>query len=152
MSADSHAPAAGHHEPSKYHFYIKVAMILSVVTGIEVVLVYLPIAKWFVVTALITLSAGKFLAVIFYFMHLRWDKVFCTILFFIGLVLAGGTMCALSPARNNRPYCIGSTTNERIAVTPFCKIFPSCSLRAPPSLLCRCSQIRESGHAAMSSS
>jgi cytochrome c oxidase subunit 4 len=96
MSADSHAPAAaGHHEPSKYHFYIKVAMILSVVTGIEVVLVYLPIVKWFVVTALVTLSAGKFMAVIFYFMHLRWDKVFCTILFFIGLVLAGGTMWAL---------------------------------------------------------
>lgn len=97
MSADSHAhpPAAGHHEPSKYHFYIKVAMILSVVTGIEVVLVYLPLAKWFVVTSLLVLSAGKFLAVIFYFMHLRWDKVFCTILFFIGLVLAGGTMWAL---------------------------------------------------------
>jgi cytochrome c oxidase subunit 4 len=97
MSADSHAPAAAvdHHEPSKYHFYIKVAMILSVVTGIEVVLVYLPIVKWVVVTALVTLSAGKFMAVIFYFMHLRWDKVFCTILFFIGLVLAGGTMWAL---------------------------------------------------------
>jgi cytochrome c oxidase subunit 4 len=99
MSApDTHAPAAaaaGNHEPSKYHFYIKVAMILSVVTGIEVVLVYLPIAKWFVVTTLVTLSAGKFMAVIFYFMHLRWDKVFCTILFFIGLVLAGGTMWAL---------------------------------------------------------
>jgi cytochrome c oxidase subunit 4 len=93
--ADSHAPAAGHHEPSKYHFYIQVAMILSVVTGIEVVLVYLPIAKWIVVTTLLVLSAGKFLAVIFYFMHLRWDKVFCTILFFIGLVLAGGTMWAL---------------------------------------------------------
>ena len=92
----SHAPAAaGHHEPSKYHFYIKVAMILSVVTGIEVVLVYLPIAKWIVVTSLVTLSAGKFLAVIFYFMHLRWDKAFCTILFFIGLILAGGTMWAL---------------------------------------------------------
>jgi cytochrome c oxidase subunit 4 len=28
-------------------------------------------------------------------MHLRWDKLFCTILFFIGLVLAGGTMWAL---------------------------------------------------------
>ncbi len=96
MSADSHAPtAAGHHEPSKYHFFIKVAMILSVVTGIEVVLVYLPLAKWFVVGSLVTLSAGKFLAVIFYFMHLRWDKVFCTILFFIGLILASGTMWAL---------------------------------------------------------
>ncbi len=96
MSAhDSPAAAVAHHEPSKYHFYIKVAMILSVVTGIEVVLVYLPIAKWFVVTTLLILSAGKFMAVIFYFMHLRWDKVFCTILFFIGLVLAGGTMWAL---------------------------------------------------------
>ena len=92
MSAPATAPAAaGHHEPSKFHFYIQVAMILSVVTGIEVVLVYLPLAKWFVVTTLLLLSAGKFMAVIFYFMHLRWDKVFCTILFFIGLVLAGGT-------------------------------------------------------------
>jgi cytochrome c oxidase subunit 4 len=96
MSAPASSPvAAGHHEPSKFHFYIQVAMVLSVVTGIEVVLVYLPLPKWFVVTSLITLSAGKFLAVIFYFMHLRWDKVFCTILFFIGLVLAGGTLWAL---------------------------------------------------------
>jgi cytochrome c oxidase subunit 4 len=96
MSAPATSSAdAGHHEPSKFHFYIQVAMILSVVTGIEVVLVYLPLPKWFVVTSLVTLSAGKFLAVIFYLMHLRWDRVFCTILFFIGLVLAGGTMWAL---------------------------------------------------------
>jgi cytochrome c oxidase subunit 4 len=33
--------------------------------------------------------------VIFFFMHLRWDKPFCTILFFIGLILAAGTMWAL---------------------------------------------------------
>jgi len=32
---------------------------------------------------------------IFYFMHLRWDKPFCTILFFIGLILAAGTVWAL---------------------------------------------------------
>ena len=93
--ATSSPAAAGHAEPSKFHFYIQVAMILSVVTGIEVVLVYLPLAKWFVVTALCLLSAVKFMFVIFFFMHLRWDKVFCTILFFIGLVLAGGTMWAL---------------------------------------------------------
>ncbi len=93
--ADAHAPEAGHHEPSKFHYFIALAMILAVITGIEVVLVYLPIAKWFVVSALCILSAFKFLCVIFIFMHLRWDKVFCTILFFIGLVLAGGTMWAL---------------------------------------------------------
>ncbi len=25
---------AGHHEPSKFHFYIAIAMILSVITGV----------------------------------------------------------------------------------------------------------------------
>lgn len=96
MSAPATAHAeAGHHEPSKFHVYIQIAMILSVITGVEVVLIYMPLAKWLVVTALLLLSAVKFLFVIFYFMHLRWDKVFCTVLFFIGLVLAGGTMWAL---------------------------------------------------------
>ena len=87
--------AAGHHEPSKFHFYIQIAMILAVITGAEVVLVYMPIVKWFVVTALILLSTVKFMFVIFFFMHLRWDKPFCTILFFIGLGLAVGTIWAL---------------------------------------------------------
>lgn len=89
------APAAGHHEPSKFHIYVQIAMLLGVITGIEIVLIYLPFAKWLVVGGLVTLSAVKFLYVIFYFMHLKWDKVFCTILFFIGLILAGGTMWAL---------------------------------------------------------
>ena len=80
---------------SKFHTFVQIAMVLSVITGIEIVLVYLPFAKWLIVSALVVLSAVKFLFVIFYFMHLRWDKVFCTILFFIGLVLALGTVAAL---------------------------------------------------------
>ena len=89
--SDSH----GHHEASKLHIYVQIAMILGVITGMEIILVYVPLAKWFIVSTLVILSAVKFMFVIFYFMHLRWDKVFCTILFFIGLVLAGGTMWAL---------------------------------------------------------
>lgn len=89
------ADAHGHHEPSKFHIYVQIAMLLAVITSIEIVLIYLPFAKWLVVTGLVVLSAIKFLYVIFYFMHLKWDKVFCTILFFIGLVLAGGTLWAL---------------------------------------------------------
>jgi cytochrome c oxidase subunit 4 len=97
MSAHATTPAAahGHHEPSKFHIYVQIAMLLGVITGIEIVLIYLPFATWLVVTGLVVLSAVKFLYVIFYFMHLKWDKVFCTILFFIGLVLAGGTLWAL---------------------------------------------------------
>ena len=90
------SPAHDHGlEESKFWTYVQIAMLLAVITGLELVTVYLPFAKSILVTALIIMSVVKFLFVIFYFMHLRWDKPFCTILFFIGLVLAGGTMWAL---------------------------------------------------------
>lgn len=101
MSApSSHAPAHGHDaahgdQHGKFHIFVQLAMILAVITGVEILAVYLPMAKWILTTILVVLSLVKFLLVIFIFMHLKWDKAFCTILFFIGLVLAGGTMWAL---------------------------------------------------------
>ena len=92
----STAHASGHElEQSKFWIFVQLAMLLAVITGLELVTVYLPFMKWILVAALVILSTVKFMFVIFYFMHLRWDKAFCTILFFIGLVLAGGTMWAL---------------------------------------------------------
>jgi len=88
--------AAGHAlEESKFGLYVQIAMLLAVITGLELVTVYLPFVKWLLIGVLVVLSTVKFLFVIFYFMHLRWDRLFCTILFFIGLVLAGATMWAL---------------------------------------------------------
>lgn len=84
-----------HADENKFWAYVQIAMLLAVITGVEIVAIGLPFTKWMLVTALVILSIVKFLFVIFYFMHLRWDKVFCTILFFIGLILAGGTMWAL---------------------------------------------------------
>lgn len=84
-----------HGDENKFWAYVQIAMLLAVITGVEIVAIELPFAKWFLVTALVILSVVKFLFVIFYFMHLRWDKAFCTILFFIGLVLASGTVWAL---------------------------------------------------------
>ena len=99
MSASaSHSPSVAHdasHDVSKYQIYVQIAMLLAVITGVEIIGVYLPFAKWLIVTMLVVLSTVKFMFVIFYFMHLRWDKPFCTILFFIGLVLTAGTMWAL---------------------------------------------------------
>ena len=95
-ASDTAAPDAGHAlEQSKFWFFVQIAMLLAVITGLELVTVYLPFMKWLLVAVLVVLSTVKFMFVIFYFMHLRWDKAFCTILFFIGLVLAGGTMWAL---------------------------------------------------------
>ena len=92
--ANAHASDAGHHE-NRFHLYVQIAMLLAVITGVEVVAVFLPFPAWLVITGLIVLSIVKFMFVIFFFMHLRWDKIFCTILFFIGLVLGGGTLLAL---------------------------------------------------------
>jgi cytochrome c oxidase subunit 4 len=90
------APAHGHGlEQSKFWIFVQIAMLLAVITGLELVTVYLPFMKWLLVSVLVVLSTVKFMFVIFYFMHLRWDRAFCTILFFIGLILAGGTMWAL---------------------------------------------------------
>ena len=97
MSASaSAAHDTGHQlEQNKFWIFVQIAMLLAVITGLELVTVYLPFMKWLLVSALVILSTVKFMFVIFYFMHLRWDKAFCTILFFIGLILAGGTMWAL---------------------------------------------------------
>jgi len=106
MSTESQAPAPAaahsaphggehHAEDNKFQIYVKIAMLLAVITGIEIVIIFFPWAKWLVVTSLVVLSVVKFLYVIFYFMHLRWDKAFCTILFFIGMIMAGGTVWAL---------------------------------------------------------
>jgi len=96
MSSHAAAAAPGHElEENKFQLFVQVAMLLAVITGLEIVTVYLPFAHWMLFTGLVTASAVKFLFVIFIFMHLRWDKPFCTILFFIGLILGGGTMWAL---------------------------------------------------------
>ena len=96
MTSIAHAPAAGHHhQENKFEIYVQIAMLLAVIPGVEIVMVYLPFMPWLQVGGLVTLSIVKFMFVIFYFMHLRWDKPFCTILFFIGLGLAVGTVAAL---------------------------------------------------------
>src|SRR5690606_33613452 len=96
MSAHAAAPAAeGHAHEGKFHIFVQLAMVLAVVTGLELLVIYIPFQMWLVITLLMIMSAFKFMAVIFIFMHLKWDKAFCTTLFFIGLILGGGTLWAL---------------------------------------------------------
>jgi len=41
-------------------------MILAIITGVEILLIFLPFAKWLVIGSLVALSAVKFLFVIFF--------------------------------------------------------------------------------------
>jgi cytochrome c oxidase subunit 4 len=120
-AASAPLPSSGHHdaEESKFWIYVQIAMLLAVITGMEIVAIGLPFSRVLLISALVVLSVVKFMFVIFFFMHLRWDKAFCTILFFIGLILAGGTMWALLQlfsAEASRPLSAASAIEAPAAV------------------------------------
>ena len=69
-------------------FYWMVAVILAVITGIEVAIFYIPALGGALVPILLLLSAGKFALVVMFFMHLKFDSKWFTTLFLAGLSLA----------------------------------------------------------------
>lgn len=89
-TASGPAPAEG-----RFFVFVQIAMILAIITGLELLIIFLPFPRPLLITGLVLLSVVKFMFVIFFFMHLRWDKVLLTCVFFIGLVLGGGTLYAL---------------------------------------------------------
>ena len=82
-------------EHRKYFTFFNVSIALVLITAIELVIIYVPIHPVIVFGTIAILSIIKFLAVIWWFMHLRWDKVLCTGLFLVGLLIATGTVVAL---------------------------------------------------------
>jgi len=95
MSDIALPPSPAQSENAKYHTFINVAMFLAAITGVELVLVYLPFDPTFILWTLVILSLIKFFAVIAWFMHLVYDKLLLTIVFAAGLILATGTVIAL---------------------------------------------------------
>ena len=96
----SEASTTAHHdhlseEHQKYFTFFNLSIALIAITGIELVIIYLPFHIAIIWTSLGVLSLFKFFAVIWWFMHLRWDKILCTIFFLMGLVVATGTVAAL---------------------------------------------------------
>jgi cytochrome c oxidase subunit IV len=80
---------AEHAHPSEA-VYVRVALILAVITGAEVALSYLKIGGNQLVTngGLLVLAIVKFAMVALYFMHLKFDNPILRRLFVTGLVLA----------------------------------------------------------------
>ncbi|MCC5833870.1 MAG: cytochrome C oxidase subunit IV family protein [Opitutales bacterium] len=82
-------------EHQKYFTFFNVSIALIMLTAIELVIVYVPIHPGIVMGSLVVMSLIKFLAVIWWFMHLRWDMILCTLVFLSGLIIATGTVIAL---------------------------------------------------------
>ena len=69
--------------------YIKIAVILAVITGLEVSTYYVDFGPFFM-PALMIMMVAKFITVVSYFMHLKFDNKLFSFLFYAGLVLALG--------------------------------------------------------------
>ena len=83
--------ATEHHDHPTPAQYWKIAAFLAVITAIEVALFYIDEAldlQLFNAVALISLSTLKFVIVVGWFMHLRYEKPMLTRFFTAGFVLA----------------------------------------------------------------
>lgn len=75
--------------------YVRVALVLTGVTALEVGVIYVRQLAPIVVPLLLALSAAKFSLVALFFMHLRYDSRVLALLFVGPLTLAAGLAVAL---------------------------------------------------------
>lgn len=77
--------AHSHPSPKDYWF---IAFVLAIITGAEVAVTYWSALDRFIVPILLLMSAAKFVIVVGYFMHLKYEKQIYRNLFLVGLVSA----------------------------------------------------------------
>ena len=80
-------PPEGHPDAAEY---IKVGGFLAAVTALEVALYYMNMANGVLLGLLLALSALKFVIVVLWFMHLKFDNKLFSVMFTGGLVLVAG--------------------------------------------------------------
>ena len=81
----------GHHGATDKQ-YIVIALILATVTAMEVTICYVDVGPIFLPALLIMMTA-KFVTVVSYFMHLKFDNRIFTFMFYLGLLLAVFVYC-----------------------------------------------------------
>ena len=99
---DSHADAphaGGAHEASHAHptakTYLGIAVVLTIITVIEVAVFYVPALHPFLAPILLTLSALKFGIVAMWYMHLKFDPKLYSWVFVVPMIFAAGIILAL---------------------------------------------------------
>ncbi len=98
-SAVDHEPETSHeHGEHGAHptdaQYVRIALILGVVTAVEVGLYYTKFSRTVTNVTLLVLAAIKFVMVAAYFMHLKFDSKLLRRLFITGFVLAASVYVA----------------------------------------------------------
>jgi cytochrome c oxidase subunit IV len=93
QAAELH-PDGGHQHPGE-RTYIKVAVILAIITVAEVAIWYIKSLEFLLVEALLIMSTIKFVTVVSYFMHLKFDDRRLAWIFGLAMVVALSIVIAL---------------------------------------------------------
>lgn len=88
VAGAKHPEAHSVHEHPSQTAYVKIAAILGVITAIEVAIYYIPLFAAILVPTLIVLSTIKFVSVVAYFMHLKFDSRMLTFTFTAAMVVS----------------------------------------------------------------
>jgi cytochrome c oxidase subunit IV len=93
----NHASMGEVHEHPNWHTYKWIALILTVITVIEVWIYYVPsfVASRLFIPVLLIMSAVKFAIVVMFYMHLKYDHKLFRALFTGPLAIAITTMIVL---------------------------------------------------------
>lgn len=75
--------------------YVQIALILTVLTAIEIAVYYYKAVSHVLIPILLTLSAIKFALVVLWYMHLKFDNRIFSALFTLGLIIGGSIIIAL---------------------------------------------------------
>ncbi len=94
MATNPANAAAAAHEVEQHHpgwqTYVVIGLILTIITAVEVAVFYIPAMHPVMVPLLLILSATKFILVIMFYMHLKFDsRLFSTV--FVGPLLLAVT-------------------------------------------------------------
>ena len=85
----------GHREHASVATYLKVALVLTALTGIEVGAIYIRALTPILIPTLLVLSLAKFSLVLLFFMHLRYDTRTLSVVFVGPLLIALAVFLAL---------------------------------------------------------
>jgi len=102
MSGHAEDPVS--EESKRFFTFFNLSMVLVAITGIEIVIIYVQTFEGSsIIAILFATSILKFVGVVWWFMHLKWDKFLNTVLFLMGLVIALGTYFAVIYMADTHP-------------------------------------------------
>jgi cytochrome c oxidase subunit 4 len=86
-TGEFHDPVAEAHEHHSDMFYVRIAVVLAILTALETSTYWVDFGPLFLPALLIMMSI-KFVMVVLFFMHLRFDSKWFNMVFWIGVGLA----------------------------------------------------------------